>query len=314
MVSRERLFSFPPYRAGLHRRRFHLLLGALLLSLLSACTFNFFYRQLDWLIPWQISDYVSVDDAQRSELERRLLTKLEWHCSTQLGAYADWFREMHAAPQPFTRDYLERQYWRSLEFWRVLMAKLSPDITALLLTSSDAQVEELMRNLERRTRELEKRYVTAGWKKVKQRRIDRMEEILRRWIGPLTEAQQRALVRWAGELGRSGEGWIESRRRWQRALGEALTQRGDRERFAQRIRILFVEPRQLWPEAYRREYAQLRSRTLDMLAEVAAAETPAQQRYFKAQLIAWTEDFERLSCPYPGVAGGHDGQEAKPQD
>lgn len=310
MVNRKRHISSLLTRSGVHRSRYHLLLAALCLVWLGACSFNFVYRQLDWLVPWQLSDYVSIDEAQRSELEQRLIENIEWHCSTQLSAYADWFREMQRAPQPFTRAELERHYWRSVEFWQLLMEQLSPDITALLLTASDGQVRELMTNLERRNRELEKRYVSAGWKKVRQRRIARMEEILRRWIGPLTEAQQQILARWADDLGQSGEAWIENRRRWQRALGEAFALRTDPKRFGERIRILFVEPRQLWPEGYRQEYARLRARTLDMLAEISASGTDEQQRYFNNQLLSWAEDFERLTCTPPGKSNGHDAQDS----
>ncbi len=273
------------------------LLGlVVLLSTISACTFSFTYRQLDWLIPWHISDYISFDNEQRSELEQRLVRKLEWHCRTQLDAYANWFREMHDEPLPFTREDLERHYQRSLAFWRVLMKKLTPDITALLLTASDAQVEELLSNMEQRNRELEKRYVTASWKKILQRRVERMEEILQRWIGPLTDSQQQALERWSQNLGQSGEAWMESRRRWQQALEQAFALRAEPEQFATRMHTLFVEPRELWSDSYRKEYARLRELTMAMLMEIAANETPEQERHFREQLISWAEDFESLSC------------------
>ncbi len=302
----------PVPRVGMARRSI-LLLVALFLSL-SACTFSFTYRQLDWLIPWHLSDYVSFDSTQRSELEQRLVEKLEWHCSTQLGEYAEWFRDMHVEPHPVTREDLERHYQRSLAFWTQLMEQITPDIVVLLFSAKDMQVNELMSNIERRNRELEKRYVTAGWKKIKQRRIDRMEEILRRWIGPLTGKQQEVLKRWSEDLGQSGGAWIESRRRWQRALRESFALRADRERFAKRIHTLFVEPRQLWPESYRKEYARLRERTLVMLAEISAAETPGQVRHFRNQLLSWAEDFEHLTCASPELTSEPSGQVARPQE
>lgn len=298
-------------RSGAFGFRRRWLFPALLLTLLGACSFSFYYRHLDWLIPWQLSDYVNIDDQQHSELERRLMAKLEWHCSTQLSAYAEWFREMRSEPKPFSRADLERHYQRSVEFWRVLMEKLSPDITALLLTASDSQVKELMGNLERRTRELEKRYVTAGWETVQRRRVDRMEEILRHWLGPLSREQQQTLARWAREMGHGGGAWIKSRRHWQQALGEALALRADRQRFAERIHTLFVEPRQLWPESYRQEYERLRVQTLNMLEEIIAKETPGQQRYFKEQLLSWEKDFRHLACLSPNTASGNKPREAK---
>lgn len=306
MVTRERHPQLPASCTGASGKPRRWLLAALLLCLLGACTFTFFYRQLDWLIPWELSDYITFDASQRSELEQRLVDRLDWHCSTQLSAYAGWFREMRDETFPFTRGDVERHYWRSVEFWDALMLELTPDIVALLRGASDEQVQELLENLERRTRELEKRYVTAERKQVQQRRIDRMAEILQRWIGALSREQYQALVQWAGDLGRSGEAWIASRRRWQRALGGALAVRGEEERFAARIHTLVVEPQTLWPESYRREYDRLRSRTLDMLAEVAASEAPGQQHYFRGQLLSWAKDFESLACPHPEVASSQE--------
>lgn len=296
MVIRERFFIPSISPIGTKRPRYRLLIAALILSLIGACTFNYFYRQLDWLVFWHLSDYVSINETQRSELEQRLIEQLDWHCETQLNAYAGWFREMAREPQPFSREDLERHYHRSVGYWRAIMENISPDITALLLTASDAQVSELMSNLERRTAELEKQYVKASWRRVQQRRIDRMEEILKRWIGALNREQDQALVRWAKKLGKSGDEWIKSRRRWQRELAEALAQRDDHQRFAERIHTLFVEPRQLWPAPYQKEYARLQDRTFDMLAEVSAAGTAWQQGYFRKQLLSWAEDFEQLAC------------------
>ena len=264
--------------------------------LIGGCSFRFVYHQLDWLVPWRLSDYVTFDTEQRGMLERRLVEQLSWHCNTQLGSYAAWFRELQQASQPFTRDDIEHYYWQTTEYWRVLMQRLSPDVAALLQSAEPSQVKELFDNLERRNRELDEEYVSADWERVRSRRVERMDEILVRWIGPLTSAQEKAVKRWAGELGQSGDEWIVSRRRWQAALKDALSLRGQPERFEVRIRQLLVEPDTLWPDAYKREYARMRSRTLDMLAEVSALQTPRQTEHLHRKLDAWADDFEQLAC------------------
>jgi len=278
-----------------------LLLGVALLS--SACSFSFIYRQLDWLVPWRLGDYVTFDSEQRSLLEQRLLEQLDWHCGSQLQAYATWFRELQQAPQPFSRDDIERYFWRTTAFWRVLMRQLSPDVATLLRSASEQQIEELFTNLEQRNRKLDEEYVSADWETVQARRIERMSELLSRWLGPLEAPQQKAIARWARELGQSGGEWISSRRRWQAALREALKLRAEPERFAARIEQLLVEPESLWPEPYRREYARMRSRTLDLLAEIAALQTPEQLRHLRYELGAWADDFDRLACRAPASPG-----------
>jgi hypothetical protein len=287
-------------------RRGYVIKWCLLVIILvtGACSFRFVYRQLDWLVPWRLSDYVTFDASQHSLLEQRLMEQLEWHCSTQLTAYAEWFRELRQAPQPLSRDAIERHYLRTVEFWGKLMRALTPDVVALLQSASDEQVTELFANLEERNRELEEEYVSASWETVQARRTERMSEILRRWLGPLTEAQQQAVAVWARELGQQGAAWIASRRRWQAALRESLALRPEAERFHQRIEQLLLEPERLWPADYRREYARMRSRTLDLLAQVAELQTPVQRQHLRAELDAWSEDFEHLSCSEPDAGRG----------
>lgn len=267
-----------------------------LFLLLSACSVRSVYRQLDWLVPWRLGDYVTFDSEQRSLLEQRLLAQLDWHCTTQLQAYASWFRELQQAPQPFSRDDIERYYHRTTEFWRVLMQQLSPDVATLLRTADAQQVDELFANLENRNRELEKEYVKADRGSVQKRRSERIEEMLVRWLGPLEKPQEEAIAKWSEELGPGGEAWIANRRRWQSELHKALSLRGDPPRFEARITQLLVEPETLWPETYKREYAPLRARTLDMLAEVAALQTATQVRHLRHELGAWADDFQALAC------------------
>lgn len=277
-----------------------MLLASLLL--LSACSFRFLYSQLDWLVPWRLSEYVTFDSEQRSLLEQRLFARINWHCGTQLDDYAAWFRELKQAPLPYSREDIERYYQRTNDFWQVLMQQISPDVAALLASANPDQVAELFDNLERRNRELEEEYVTPGWNTVQRQRIKRMSEILVRWVGPLNAAQRRTLADWARELGQGGEAWMQSRRRWQAALREALKLRREPERFEARIEQLMVDPQSLWPESYRLEYARMRSLTLDMLAEVSALQTPEQIRHFRYELDSWADDFEHLACTPPGGA------------
>lgn len=275
-----------------------MLWGALFvcLSLFSACSIRFVYRQLDWLIPWQLSDYVTFDRGQRSLLEQKLLKQLDWHCTTQLHAYAVWFRELQQAPQPFSREDIERNYQRTTGFWRVLMLQLSPDVASLLSTANDQQIDELFSNLEERNRELEKEYVNVDEKTVQGNRIDRMSDMISQWLGPLEPEQNKVIARWARDLGTGGEAWIANRRRWQAALRESLKLRGEPHQFQLRIEQLLVNPESLWPDSYKQDYARISSDTLDMLARVSALQTPAQERHLRYELGSWANDFESLAC------------------
>ena len=114
----------------------------------TGCSIRFMYRQLDWLVPWYVYDYVSLESTQRSLLEQRLLRQLEWHCATQLPAYSGWLSGIAVDPVgALSRPALDKHYQQLVQYWRILVGKLSPDIATLLATASDAQIEELMASL-----------------------------------------------------------------------------------------------------------------------------------------------------------------------
>ncbi|HEY6611743.1 MAG TPA: DUF6279 family lipoprotein, partial [Pseudomonas sp.] len=68
-------------------------LGLLLaLLVLAACSrMELVYRNLDWLIPWKLDDYLSLDAGQSVWLDARLDDHLRWHCRSELPRYLDWF-------------------------------------------------------------------------------------------------------------------------------------------------------------------------------------------------------------------------------
>ena len=81
-------------------RWFHLRSLLLLIALgmlLAACSqVGLVYRNLDWLIPWQLDDYLSLNREQKAWLKPRLQAHLEWHCSSELPRYIDWLQRSEA--------------------------------------------------------------------------------------------------------------------------------------------------------------------------------------------------------------------------
>jgi hypothetical protein len=92
------------------------------------------YPHLDWLIPWYVSDYISFDSDQKTMLEDRLSELLDWHCRTQLPAYATTLRELgqDIAHQtgPVNAAMLQAYHARLTALWKELLQQIGPDITA----------------------------------------------------------------------------------------------------------------------------------------------------------------------------------------
>lgn len=272
-----------------------LLVAVLLVT--TGCSFGFIYRQLDWLVPWYVTDYVTLDDKQHSALEKRLEALLEWHCSTQLQRYATWFRKLEATPNAFDRKKLEAHYKTTHLFWRDLMGEVSQDATVILETASDEQINELVTNLKNTRRESEQEYKALSEEKRAKRRIERMSRLLERWIGGLQPVQQGRIEEWSAGLGSNGDtAWLDKRRRWQEAFFSALSYRNEKDRFSRKLHQLLVEPETLWSMHHREVYFQRKSITLDMLADVAASMNEEQLSHLKYELLRWADKFESLAC------------------
>ena len=68
------------------------LIASAFLVVFAGCGPRLIYPHLDWLIPWYVNDYISLDDTQNNMLQKRLLKQLDWHCRTQLPSYAKTLR------------------------------------------------------------------------------------------------------------------------------------------------------------------------------------------------------------------------------
>ncbi len=272
----------------------------------TACGPRWYYPHLDWLLPWYVKDYISLNTRQRGELATRLARHLLWHCQTQVPTYAAFLRgiksDLQNPPGTLTSDHIWGYAAALKAYWKDLMRRIGPDVAAILATASDDQIAELYKNIEQDNRELEYTYVDPPVEEIFKNRTARMADRLEHWIGTLGDDQMKAVQRWSYQLGNTADQWIANRRRVQQAFGEILARRHEDPAYRQGfIRLL------TWPETRRTErYQRLHDRrthlTVALLAEIGAMLTPAQRAHFLDELEALAEDFDALTCRPPNRA------------
>lgn len=266
--------------------------------LLSACGVRFYYSQLDWLVPWYISDYMTLDEAQKNLLSERLAEQLEWHCRTQLPDYAGWLREVHATfagdePSPVAL----RRHTEQLElFWHELGRSLAPDAARILAAADDAQIAELFGQLHARNREIRAEYIEPDTETLHDERIARMQKRLQRWFGPLNERQQVKLAEWSRDLMPISEAWLVNRQSWQVELWNLLKRRDDVRQLEAGLTQLLVRPQAYWNDAYRERVDHNRQRTLLLLIELHETASSDQRQRLLGRLDSLAADFEKLAC------------------
>ena len=266
---------------------------------LSGCGVRVLYHQLDWLIPWQLQDYVTLDGSQRIELEVLVEDRLDWHCRTQLPRYAEWLR---AVEHDLRNDAVSAQWVAERAddasvFWTELMRPLSHDVAAVLGNASDAQVDELFRNLDARTREQMKTFVNREDHVVIQERAERLEQRLRRWLGRMNADQRSRIQAWSEDLGLFAHEWLENRARWQTQFRHALDESDRRpESLQPALERLMVHPEQTWSPDYVERLDRQRKATWLLLADLYQVSSESQRDRLIGRAESLARDFERLSC------------------
>ena len=265
------------------------------------CSLRFAYSQLDWLVPWYVRDYVTLDAGQRSALDTRLAARLDWHCRAHVPAYAASLREAQAM---LARDSVDAAQLapflaRGEAWWAEILAELEPDARVLLAGLANEQVEELRQAFARDEREKREEFLDGSDAAQEAARIKRMEKRLQRWFGRMTPAQRARIAAWSAELSPTTADWLAQRVRWQGALLDALQVRGDDAAFAARIATLFAAQHAHWPPAYREGVARNRTLTLTLLADVFNLAPEAQREHLNREIGALAAQFESLACAAP---------------
>lgn len=272
---------------------------ALLLTLLvlAACSrMELVYRNLDYLIPWKLDDYLSLDAEQSDWLDARLAAQLRWHCSSELPRYLDWLdrqRPLLAGNPGSAR--LEVALNEARALLKPTFAHLAPDAARLLAGLSTAQVAELDENLAEERAELAERHLGGSLSERLQRRIEIAQPRLETWLGPLHHQQRAYLRLWAARQEANVRPWLDHRARWHAGLLAQLRET-PREELAARLESLLADPERHWDADYRQAVQRSQQSLAELLAELWASATPAQRAYLQESLDDLREDLGELVC------------------
>lgn len=308
----------PPGAAGVHvamrsistcfqiRFRPLLLLAlALLTTTLAACSATrLAYSQLDWLIPRQLGDYVTLDSTQRAWLDARLQEHLAWHCRTQLPAYADWLGTLRADLNGAPPDPEQiRDHVRQLEiFIDALLVEIAPTAAELAVRLDQRQRDELFARLDRRLTEDRTEHLDPPPGQRQRERAERLERRLRYWLGALTPEQTARIRQWSAALpDQNTAAWLENRQRLQAAAREILAKPDER---SARLRLtrLLEAPAVVHTPAYQRQIEHNRAQAIALTADLLRLATDRQRARLDRRLGSLADDFQKLRCAQETVA------------
>lgn len=263
---------------------------------LAGCGLGILYPRLDALVGFYLQGLVSLDRAQSEQLERTLAGNLEWHRRSELSRYAVFLRDMAASIE----DGAGRNDWieagrRTEQYFRAIFEQAAPGYTALAATLTDAQVAELLENLEHADEETWRKFARRSPAERDARREKQLIRTLERFTGPL-DAAQRAVVRDHVEDSPSFmPQWRENRRLWRQALAATLARRDAGAEFESRMFVLVARPDELWTPQYRAAIERRRESLADLMATIDATLTARQRAAARQQFLALADEVQGLA-------------------
>ncbi len=275
-----------------------LLLLLCLSLLISACSrAGLAYRNLDWLVPWRLNDYLNLDSQQQAWLKPRLQTHLQWHCSAELPRYIDWLQTTEsilAQPQPDSAQLLE-QFAQFDAALNRIGVEITPTAIELLQGLSEQQVRELYAAMDEDNLEDRQDFLDPPLATQISERQTRMQERLRPWLGRLNTAQTDHIATWANSLGEQNRLWLENRQLWQAELRRVVAER-DSADFAERVTRLLQQRESFYSDEYRASYGRSRQALATLFSQLLSNSDEAQRERLSHRLRDLRRDLAEQQC------------------
>lgn len=275
-----------------------LLLLLCLSLLISACSrAGLAYRNLDWLVPWRLNDYLNLDSQQQAWLKPRLHTHLQWHCSAELPRYIEWLQTTEsilAQPQPDSAQLLE-QFAQFDAALNRIGVEITPTAIELLQGLSEQQVNELYAAMDEDNLEDRQDFLDPPLAIQISERQTRMQERLRPWLGRLNTAQTEHIATWANSLGEQNRLWLENRQLWQAELRKVVAER-DSADFAERVTRLLQQRESFYSDEYRASYGRSRQALATLFSQLLSSSDEAQRERLSHRLRDLRRDLAEQQC------------------
>jgi hypothetical protein len=262
---------------------------------LGGCALGLVYPRLDTLVGFYLQGLVSLDDAQSAQLKRTLAGNLEWHRRSELARYAAFLRDVAAAVEVGSGhdDWLEASR-RTEDYFRKIFEQAAPGYTSLAATFTDAQVAELLENLEAADEKTWREFARRTPAERDSRREQSLVRAIERFTGPLGATQRASVRAHVVESPSFMPEWRENRRLWRDELAGALAARRTDPEFESRMFVLIARPDELWTLRYRAAVEQRRESLARLMATIDATLTPQQRAAARRQFLALADEVQGL--------------------
>ena len=273
------------------------LLAVLIISVsVSGCTVKLTYNFLDWVLYWELKDYVKFTRDQRLLVKDEISQLIDWHRSDELPQYADQLEKLSKQLKSgITVEQLEESYNYLRGSWQRIVIKTLPAAVDIISNLNDQQVNDFLEMLIEKEGDDAKKIEKGTHVRTVKKREAYVSKKIVEVIGPLNEVQKALIAQWAQHMKPTKEFSLAQAIQWRTKMQTVLAERHDEQQLQKNLMVLFANPDQLRSASYRRVIDKNKHLVMQLLLDLNQTLTHQQRSKLVKKLNGYIEDFRDLS-------------------
>jgi len=274
-----------------------IIISIICLFLLSSCSTRLTYNFLDWWLAWTINDYIDLNHQQSTVIKQHINHFHRWHRRHELPRYVNFLtKAQHRLNQgPIDATELSQLSDEAVNLLQASINQLVIPAKELLTTLTPDQTTSLFENLKEKNQEFKVKYADLSTKESKRRRVKRMRQFLKPWVGRLNKQQHSFIEQWAERFLPSWQLILQERHLWQTQLAYTLTLPHDTKEFHEETTQLLIYPEDRWSSDYRQCLAYNQQLTMELFAAINNSLTKKQIKRRNRHFQDYIQDLTHLS-------------------
>lgn len=271
-----------------------------LLIALSACTTKVAYNFLHWAIEWKVQRLVKLHGEQKILTQKAIKDFHHWHRATQLPQYADYLRLLQTRLNegPITANEIHTETDKVQVLVDQSVEKVLPDATEVLSMLSDAQVQELLKNVAEERDEYKEEYVDPSTSKRQKLYYKKFLKHSQDWLGTLSKAQKEQVRTWSEQLEPFETLNLEQQKIWEQDLEKILAQRHDKTALFKGLQNLMFHRTDNWQPELEKILDRNQALSYQLIADLLNGMSEGQRKHMNKKI----EDYVRLFGELAGEA------------
>ncbi len=268
-----------------------------LVVMLGSCSIKVTYSFLDNLMNWQIGRYVTLKGEQKDLASATFKDFHRWHRETQLTLYADYLESIKLTllEGDVSADYLHEESNKLQLLIDKSVEQLLPGLTDIASSLTDAQIDEVRKNLKKERDEYKRDYVDDEDEKIQKRRIRDVTRYMGQFFGRFSESQKKRMLDWETNLHPYEELMLAQQEEWETGFVDAMQYRDNKPELQNRLHKLMFYRTDDWDTELQAQLDINQQATFIMLADLFNSQTPKQKKKMRNKFDQYIRDFRSLA-------------------